>query len=192
LGSPTGVSLLSEAGGLVPGLSWKKKKRESWYDGDTINMVIGQGALLVTPIQMAFLMAAVANNGTAWKPLVARRVIDNQVVLAEWQPEVRGRVELPEKVWQDLHEAVIGVVDHGTARRAYFPGLVSAGKTGTAQNPRGEDHAWFMAYAGPPGEAPHIALAVFVENGGSGSSAAGPVAREMIRAAFDLPEDPWM
>lgn len=77
-------------------------------------------------------------------------------------------------------------MDDGTARRAKIKGLDVYGKTGTAQNPHGDDHGWFMAFAGREGEEPSIALAVFVEFGKGGSSAAGPIARSMLEAYFDI------
>jgi penicillin-binding protein 2 len=79
-------------------------------------------------------------------------------------------------------------VSSGTGYSARVPGLIVAGKTGTAQNPHGDDDAWFIAYAGRPGEVPSIAIAVLVENGGHGAVAAAPVARKMILASFGMPD----
>jgi cell division protein FtsI/penicillin-binding protein 2 len=91
---------------------------------------------------------------------------------------------LTDEVWAVLHRAMEGVVTIGSGRGVQRPDLLIGAKTGTAQNPHGEDHSWFTAYAGKPGEPASLALAVFVENGGRGSVAAGPVAREIINAAF--------
>jgi cell division protein FtsI/penicillin-binding protein 2 len=93
-------------------------------------------------------------------------------------------------VWDQIHRAVEGVVREGSGRVAFRPDLKIGAKTGTAQNPHGDDHSWFAAFAGRPGEPPGLALAVFVENGGHGSAAAGPIARDMINAFYPSPDRP--
>ena len=185
-GEKTGVDLPSESAGLIPGPAWKKKvQRRPWVGGDTLNTAIGQGAVGVTPLQGALFMAAVANRGTVWKPFVVSQVLGPKGrVLLRHAPEGRGRVVLSKEVWDTLHRAMEGVVQSGSGRIVYRPDLIIGAKTGTAQNPHGDDHAWFGAYAGKPGEDPSLALVVFAENGGHGSAAAGPVARAMIEAYF--------
>lgn len=185
-GEKTGVDLPAESSGLMPGREWKKKaRREGWFDGDTLNTAIGQGFVLVTPLQAAVFVAAIANRGTVWRPYVAREIrAPDGRVLWRTQSEARRRVELSDRTWMLLHRAMAGVVAQGSGRVIHRPDLTMGAKTGTAQNPHGEDHAWFAAYAGPPGVPPQLAVVVFVENGGHGSAAAGPIAKKIIDAAF--------
>lgn len=187
-GEKSGIDMPTESSGLVPGRVWKRKAaRDGWYDGDTLNFCIGQGAMTSTPLQAAVFMAAVANRGTVWRPRLLDRAVDAQgKTVFRSVPQVRRRVELPAGVWDTLHRALIGVVTSGSGRGVNRPDLVIGAKTGTAQNPHGEDHSWFAAFAGRPGEPAALALAVFVENGGHGSAAAGPIARELINAYFPV------
>ncbi len=182
LGEKTGLDLPGESTGLIPGRAWKKKSlKQGWFEGDTLNFSIGQGAVTATPLQAAVFLAAVANGGSVWRPYLVDQVVSlEKKIIFHRTPEVRRRVVLDERVWTALHRALEGVVQSGSGRGVYRPDLVIGGKTGTAQNPHGEDHSWFAAYAGRPGEAPGLAVAVFVENGGHGSTAAVPIAKEMI------------
>jgi membrane peptidoglycan carboxypeptidase len=134
---------------------------------------------------MAVVAAAVANKGTLWKPRFVKKV-ERPGAVEEPASEASGRIELRPEVWDKIQEAMVGVVRNGTGQRVNIPGLVVGGKTGTSQNNLGDDHAWFIAYAGRPDEVPSVALAVLIQHGGHGSSAAGPVARKAIEAAFDL------
>ncbi|MFH2203615.1 MAG: penicillin-binding protein 2 [Elusimicrobiota bacterium] len=187
LGQKTGVILSGENAGNLFGPQARRERKRSWYDGDTVNLSIGQGELLATPVQMAVVMSAVANKGTLWRPHLTQRIESSDGrVLYQQKPQELGRVELKPETWKLLHQGLISVVKNGTGRRVDIPGLVVGGKTGTSQNPRGEDHAWFVAFAGREGEEPEIAVSVLVEHGGHGSSAAGPVARKAIEAAFDI------
>jgi len=185
-GEKTGVDLSSEAIGLVPSPAWKKKiLKQVWVGGDTLNMSIGQGAVSVTPIQAAVFLAAVANGGTLWSPWTVRRVEGaGRKILFQQTPKVRRRVVLDPRTWGLIHRAMEGVVQTGSGHVVFRPDLVIGAKTGTAQNPHGEDHAWFGAYAGKPGEPSSLVVVVLVENGGGGSSVAGPVVRDMIAAYF--------
>lgn len=189
LGSETKVALRGERKGNLFGPTGRSKAGRAWYDGDTINLSIGQGEMLVTPIQMAVVAAAVANRGTIWRPHYIERI-----AYSEGRPEYRqkpeklGQVELKDEVWKDLQEGMRLVVSSGTGVAARISGLDVAGKTGTAQNPAGPDHAWFISYASRPGEIPVVAVAVLVENGGHGSSAAGPIARAVMMAAYGIEE----
>lgn len=189
-GEKSGIDMPTESSGLIPGRAWKKRvMRDGWFDGDSLNFCIGQGFVTATPLQAAVLIAAVANGGTVWRPFVVDRVSDVQgQPVYQTEPLARGRVPLTDEVWAVLHRAMEGVVTIGSGRGVQRPDLLIGAKTGTAQNPHGEDHSWFTAYAGKPGEPASLALAVFVENGGRGSVAAGPVAREIINAAF--PREP--
>jgi len=187
LGKKTGVILRGENAGNLFGPQARRERKRSWYEGDTVNLSIGQGELLATPVQMAVVIAAVANQGTLWRPHFTERIESSDGrVLYEQKPQELGRVELKPATWELIHQALVSVIKNGTGRRVNIPGLVVAGKTGTSQNPRGEDHAWFVAYAGREGEEPEIAVSVLVEHGGHGSSAAGPVARKALEAAFEI------
>ena len=110
----------------------------------------------------------------------------NGKILAEGQSEQIGSVDIAPATWDLIYQALKHTVDTGTARRVKIAGLDVYGKTGTAQNPHGNDHGWFLAFAGREGKAPEIAVAVFVEFGKSGSSVAGPVARQMLEAYFKM------
>jgi penicillin-binding protein 2 len=198
LGEPTGIDLPHEAGGLIPTARWKKKKTGiSWQKGETLSIVIGQGFNLTTPLQMAMVAAAVGNGGTRYRPRIVKtiRTADGQV-LYESAPEVIGKLPISPSTLQIIQESLFKVVNerHGTAWGSRLDAVAMCGKTGTAQvvgrreeKAEGEegkaepikDHAWFVAYA--PREKPVIAIAVIVEHGEHGSTAAAPVAAEMIR-----------
>ena len=137
---------------------------------------IGQGRLLATPLHLALLVSAIANHGVMMAPRLA---LDSE-------PEALGRV-FSARAADRVAAAMRGVVKTGTARKADLPGLEVRGKTGTAQNPGGEDHAWFVCFASRPGEEPSIAVAVVVENAGFGSAAALPVAVGILEEFFRAP-----
>jgi len=153
-------------------------------------MSIGQGALLVTPMQVARFMAAVANGGVLWRPRLVQRVErPGQGVVWSDAGEVNGHVELSPAVWAFLRHALWGVVnDGGTGGGARIPGLDIAGKTGTAQMiakskaALGQDHAWFAAFA--PVREPEVVVVVLVERGGKGGQVAAPIARKILNAIF--------
>lgn len=198
LGEPTGIELEQEAPGLVPTARWKRLTvGENWSTGDTYNLSIGQGYLLVTPLQMLNVMAATANGGTLYRPRIVHHVTDAQGnVVVPFRPEVIRTLPISAENWSLIHQGLEGAVAYGTATGAQVAGVRVAGKTGTAQfcddiaRQMGicregfaqPTHAWFMAYA--PAEAPEIALIVFIYNGGEGSTAAVPVAREILEWYF--------
>ena len=184
LGRKTNIALAGEKRGNVFGPSSKPDR--AWYEGDTLNLAIGQGELLVTPIQMAVMAAAIANRGVVWRPHFTTRI-----EYTEGRPEFKqapeqvSTVSLSDRTWREIHDAMLMVVSSGTGRAAQIKGLEVAGKTGTAQNP-GKDHAWFISYAGLPGQTPSVAVAVLVEEGEHGSSAAAPIARKVMMAALGI------
>lgn len=202
LGARTGVELPQEATGLVPTRKWKERRfGEPWYPGETVSASIGQGFNLTTPIQLAVAYAAIANGGAVLKPrLVLRTETKEGEPIEEFAPEVRSRLELaPEHLAVVLGglEAVVNEKG-GTGGRARVPGVRVGGKTGTTQVVRLEhtegmeedeipmryrDHAWFAAFA--PVEDPQIAVAVFVEHGQHGSSAAAPIAQRILARYFE-------
>ncbi len=184
-GAKTGLSLPGEAAGKLAGPDSLPRGRRRWRQGDTVNLSIGQGGLLATPLQMATMIAAVAQRGKRWRPYYTDHIVySGELGTYRQKPHLLGKIDLKSEVWADLEQALALVVSSGTGAAAAIPGLEVRGKTGTAQNPHGRDHAWFVGYAGLPGEAARIAVAVLVENGGHGGSAAAPIAREMFRAAF--------
>ncbi len=187
-GSKTGVSLPGEAAGKLAGPDVSPRGRGRWRQGDTVNLSIGQGGLLATPLQLADMVAAVSRRGERWRPYYTDRIVyAGELGTYRQKPHRLGTIELKPQVWADLETALALVVSSGTALAAAVPGLDVRGKTGTAQNPHGRDHAWFVGYASRPGKPARIAVAVLVENGGHGGSVAAPIAREMFKAAFRAP-----
>jgi penicillin-binding protein 2 len=186
LGQRTNVALRGEKSGHVFGPEERRRGGRSWYDGDTLNLSIGQGELTVTPMQLAVVAAALANRGTVWRPHFTQKIVyaDGRPDFVQ-HPEKLADIPATDAAWDLVQKGLEAVVSSGTAKVANIPGLVVAGKTGTAQN-SGEDHAWFIAYAGRPGEPASIAMAVLVEHGGHGGVTAAPVARRMILARFGM------
>jgi len=184
LGSASGIDLPEEAEGLVPTPDWKRRtRRESWYPGDTCQMAVGQGDCLVTPLQMALEVAAVANGGDLLQPHVIRRVGEET---APRPAEIRRSLGLRPSTIAALRAGMEGVVSPGgTAAGMATDRYGIAGKTGTAQAPGGPPHAWFGGYA--PAQNPTLAVAVVVEHGGGGSAVAAPIARHIFDTAL-LPE----
>lgn len=190
LGEPTGIDLRTDAAGVIPTPDWKDaRKRGKWVPGDTVNMSIGQGDVLTTPVQMADLAAMVANRGVMYQPHLVKGFKSPQSDAVQYvEPVVKSRVDVSTEFWNLLQEAMIGVVSdpRSTGGGAQIPGLLIAGKTGSAEHGakiEGKTHAWFIGYA--PADDPQIAFAVLVESAGQGGREAAPVAREIIRAYFD-------
>jgi len=207
LGRPTGIDLVGETAGLVPTREWKERvKNEPWIKGETVSVSIGQGANLVTPLQLAVVYAAIGNGGILYRPQLVRRLETWEGQLVEERaPVERGRVPVSPEVLAIVAEALVGVVQEpgGTGGRARVRGLNVAGKTGTTQIVsldviegleeeeipiRYRDHALFAAFA--PAEAPEIALAVLVEHAGAGGGAvAAPIAGKVLRRWFEKKQE---
>ncbi len=192
LGAPTGIEVEEEAG-LVPDPAWKiQAKGEGWAPGDAVNLAIGQGELLVTPLQIATMLAAVGNGGTLYRPQVVQMIAADPKN-PEWTFEPAAVAQLPNSadslaVIQDsLHK--VTSTSYGTAYRA-FEGLEisAAGKTGTAESGQHNPHAWFAGYA--PAQAPEIAIAVVVEYSGEGATYAAPLFRQVVEAYFGIEPAP--
>ncbi|MBK1647163.1 penicillin-binding protein 2 [Rhabdochromatium marinum] len=196
-GAKTGIDFADELGGLLPTPEWKERVRgRPWYPGETLIVGIGQGAFLVTPLQLAAATAAMANHGTYFQPRMVQAVRDPSTGLVHTTEAVSHRIAVDgEAKWQGIVDAMALVVEgsRGTARRIRNRLIRIAGKTGTAQvftigqteryneaqvAERMRDHALFIAFA--PIEAPQIAVAVIVENGRHGGSTAAPIARQVI------------
>ena len=201
LGQRTGIDLPGEQRGLVPTREWKRKRfHEAWQKGETLNVSIGQGFVLATPVQMASLIASVANGGTIYRPgYVERLVGPDGIPEQEFASHEKGKLPVSLENLAIVKRALKGVVQgqHGTARKCRIKGIEVAGKTGTAQvikqtkrrqsekmEWKYRDHAWFVAYA--PADNPLIAVAVLVEHGGHGGSAAAPIARQVMERWFQL------
>ncbi|PJA11840.1 MAG: penicillin-binding protein 2 [Elusimicrobia bacterium CG_4_10_14_0_2_um_filter_56_8] len=185
VGKVSGIPLPGEKSGNVFGPSLRAAKKSYWFIGDTLNQAIGQGETLMTPMQAAGLIAAVANGGVFHRPYFVERIVrsDGQLY-ARGKPEVLSRVQLKPSTWTQIRQALRDVILDGTARSARINGAEVYGKTGTAQNPQGKDHAWFVAYATVNNEPAKIAVAVLVEHGEHGSSSAAPIAKAVIEAAL--------
>jgi len=190
LGKPTGIDLPGESPGLVPDGAWKQQARgEAWYPGDSINLAIGQGDLLVTPIQIATLYAAIANGGTLYRPHVVARVPawtegEQDIVV---QPEVIGRLPVSAEHLAAIRRGLEGVTQppYGTSWRVFQGMPISvAGKSGTAENIIEIPHSWWVGYA--PADNPEIVVAAIVENVGEGSKFAAPIVRQVLEAWLRL------
>jgi penicillin-binding protein 2 len=202
LGQETGIELPSERVGIVPSTTWKEKaKGQAWLPGETISASIGQGYVIVTPLQMAHLIATVANDGVSFRPRLIRAVMERATGQRQEIPAVaNGKLTVRPETLELIREALAGVVTRGTATRAKSSLVSIAGKTGTAQTAalrtgpekdipkKLRDHAWFVSYA--PVERPRIAVAVLVEHMGHGGSAAAPLAKQMIEAYMTFSNQP--
>jgi penicillin-binding protein 2 len=199
MGEPSGVELPAESGGLVPTSDWKRHTYgESWSTGDTYNLSIGQGFLEVTPLQMLNAVNVVANGGTLYRPRVVHHVTNTEGDTTQpFEAEIIRTLPVSKEYLALVREGMEGAVAYGTAaRRGQIDGLRIGGKTGTAQfcddimcgvGFEQPEHAWFAAFA--PIEEPEISVIVFLYNGGEGSVAAVPVAREMLAHYFGVGEE---
>jgi len=168
VGQKTGIDLISEVDGTIAGPKWKRERiKEAWYGGDTVNYSIGQGYLLMTPLQLARTYAAIANNGKLVKP---RLNIESKV---EYK-----KVNISDTTIKLMQEALLSVTNRGTGRRANMFGVKLAGKTGTAQNSHGEDHAWFVGYG--PEKNPKYVVVAIAEAGRAGSEVTAPIVGKML------------
>lgn len=169
LGRKTGVDLPAEAEGLIPSPAWKARRGQDWFPGDTCQMGIGQAGVVVTPIQAARMMAAVANGGRLVRPhlFAGSRPHDGD------QPRV-----LPQAALAAVRRGLERVVSEGTASVLRSCKVRIAGKTGTAQTSGGEPHSWFVGYA--PADHPKVCIALVIEHGGSGAGTAAPLARSIL------------
>jgi len=187
-GQATGIMLGDEKVGLIP-MAARGSLTRTWLPGDTANVAIGQGRLLVTPLQVARFMAAIANGGILWRPRLVQHIDTARETVLSVPPEVNGRVALAPVVLAVLRRSLWAAVnDGGTGAAARSPDLSVAGKTGTAQivrgsdSSKGQDHAWFAGYA--PADDPQVVVVVLVERGGTGGKVAAPIAGRIFREIF--------
>jgi penicillin-binding protein 2 len=205
LGTITGIDLPGERKGLVPDTEWKQTvMKDRWYDYESVILGIGQGAVHLTPLEMAVGYAAIATGGQVMRPRVATKVVRMDGKTEERAPERMRAVPWNAQNVEFVRKALAGVVnDYGTGGAAKLPGVTVAGKTGTAQvaSVKGKmiksedlpyqirDHAWFVAFA--PVEDPQICVAAMVEHGGHGGSAAAPIVKAVMQEYFrTLPAGP--
>ncbi len=171
-GIRTGIELPHEVAGLVPNRAYYQQRfgRRGWGAGVMLNLVIGQGEMLATPLQMLQFTAAIANGGTIWKPRIITSVQMPMKHKLEFLPEKSGELPFSDEAIQTAVKSMIKTCNESwaTGIGAYMPDVIVAGKTGTAQNPHGNDHAWFVSFA--PAEEPEIAIVILVEAGGSGGA----------------------
>ena len=196
-GKKTGIDLEGEAAGLVPSQEWKMKRyQQIWYPGDTVSVGIGQGYNLVTPLQLAFATATLANNGVAYKPHLVKEVQSSRSSENRFiAKEPLFDLNIAPKDLDLVRRAMVAVTQAGGTAVFASAGATYqiAGKTGTAQvvamkqgekydankiDERHRDHAWFIAYA--PADHPQIAMVVLAENGGHGGGTAAPIARKVF------------
>ena len=177
-GRPTGVDIYEENPGLLPTTDWMNKRygENGWTRGFLPSLGIGQGELGVTPLQMALYAMAIGNQGHYYQPHAVKGIVRKTTHDTVFVGFDKRDIRLSEETWHVLREGMRGVVQSpgGTGGLARVKGIESGGKTGTAQNPHGKDHAWYIGFA--PFENPRIAIAVLVENVGFGGSYAAPIA----------------
>ncbi|MDX9757981.1 MAG: penicillin-binding protein 2 [Bacteroidota bacterium] len=181
IGQPTGIDISNENSGILPSEEYYDKRYGSrWNIGYLVNLGIGQGEINTTPLQMAAYTAALANGGMYYRPHAVRWIKDRKTGKKQPVPIEGDRLPISAASLSIIQRGMYRVVHgSGTGYAARVGGTQVAGKTGTAQNPPNPDHAWFVGYA--PFDQPTIAVAVIVENGGFGGTAAAPIAGAMIR-----------
>lgn len=202
LGQKTGVDLPGETSGIIPDEAWYNKRyREGYTRGAAVNVSIGQGAVAVTPLQLAVAYAALANGGRLFRPQLVLRIEETETgEVQSFEPELVRKISVPKRHLDLVKKGLRKVVNDrtGTAYSRRLKELIVSGKTGTAQVARlgskrlktkdmkwkVRDHAWFAAYA--PADDPEIVVVVLNEHGGHGGSAAAPAAMKLIRAWWQL------
>jgi len=196
LGKRTGIDLVSEMDGRVPTPEWKKEFNKNnpaygvWYPGDAVNMAIGQGDLLATPLQMAYLYAGIANRGKFERPHLMKSLEDEDGhVLKKATVETAAELQVDPKVIDFVSQALTGVVKGKGTAAATFSGfpvdrIPVAGKTGTSEIVGKQPTAWFVCYAPAPN--PQYVVAVAIEQGGHGGESAAPVARRILEGIFNV------
>jgi len=186
LGKSTGIDLESEKPGFLPTPDWKKRRKgEAWYGGDTVNLSMGQGYILVTPVQMLKVISVIANGGYLIKPYLIKKIVGPRGnLIKEFQPQKMERVPLSSATLNFLRRSLRGVVREGTGWRAKNKTVEISGKTGTAELSEGEKpHNWFIGYA----SSTHLRLAivVLVENREEDIQIAPQIAGKIFSQIFE-------
>lgn len=186
LGQKTGIDLTGENTGFLPSKQWKQKeKQENWYVGDTYHLSIGQGDILVTPLQVANFTAAFTNGGRLYKPFLVQSITNHAGETVKTnQPHILNENFMPPEHINTIKRGLREAVTYGSAKSLNDLNTPCAGKTGTAQ--AGGDkqpHSWFTAFA--PYDDPEIVITILIEHGGEGSTAALPVAKQIINYYFN-------
>jgi penicillin-binding protein 2 len=197
LGKKTGIDLVSEMDGRVPSPQWKKEfnkdnpEYQVWYPGDTVNMAIGQGDILSTPLQIAYLYSGLANGGKFVRPHLIKSFqgVEGEVV-RNAEPEVAAELDCDQANLNFVIQALTGVVQGGGTAAATFEDfplaqIPVAGKTGTSEIAGKQPTAWFVCFA--PVNDPKYVVTVAIEEGGHGGESAAPVARRILEGLFGLP-----
>lgn len=192
-GASTGIAI-GDISGRVPDKAWKKshfKKKELqvWLPGDSVNMAIGQGDLLATPIQIARFYAALANGGKLFRPIIVDKVVSpTGKVIKEFQPELEEEIRISSSLKGAISQGLREVVTRGTAKIAFkgFPVRIS-GKTGTSEVYGKDDYAWFVGFG--PTDNPKYVVSVIIEEGGHGGAVAAPAARYVFSHLFGIKEE---
>ena len=190
LSKTLGIDLPGEAAGFLPSKDWKEKtKQESWYIGDTYHLAIGQGDILVTPLQVASYTAFFANGGTLYQPHLLKEIINADGLKNEHNSINNQEYVLAKNLASDenidiIRRALRATVTSGSAQSLQSLPVAVAGKTGTAQvGADKESHAWFTGFA--PYDSPRIVITILLENGGEGSAVAVPVFKEVVEWYFN-------
>lgn len=195
LGRETGIDLPSDEKGLVPDPEWRARVNRTrpdlarWFPGNTLNMSIGQGDVLATPLQMALVTGAVGNGGTIWRPHLLREAISPEGKILRRAELHSEKVGISDQTLAHVRRGMREVVTRGTGKSINMKHVAIAGKTGSAEDANNAlPHAWWVCYA--PAENPRIAIAVMIENVGHGSTNAVPIAKAVLEAAFPEPPKP--
>jgi penicillin-binding protein 2 len=189
---PTGIDLPGEKSGLVPSTEWKKRTfGQKWYEGETVSVAIGQGAVWLTPVGLMQLASFIGNEGVAFKPQIVNRIVSPEgEAVKRFDPVMTANVKLNKENIAIVKEAMKGVVNEpgGTAYgSARLQNVSMSGKTGSAQSSTGgADHAWFIAFA--PSDSPSVVASILVEHGLHGASAASPIAKAVVETMFGQPQ----
>jgi len=190
LGEAAGIEAVAESTGQIPDPDWKVATRgEAWQAGDSVNSATGQGDVLVTPLQVARFIAAIGNDGTLYRPQIIQRIIPpGGEPSFEFRPEEQGTLPISRDTMIAIQDGMIGVVTspNGTAAHRFIGlGVKAAGKTGTAEDPPRDPHAWFAGYTyDDRPDKPDLAVVVVVQNIGEGSDYAAPIFRRVIENYF--------
>ncbi len=183
LGERTGLDLPGEVIGTIATPETKQRLTgEPWYPGDSVNMSIGQGAVTVTPIQVVRMVGSIANGGALLQPHVLMSATERDGSTHKVLVTVQRTVPYGASTLSVVREGMRAVVERGSGTAAALPHVALAGKTGSAENPRGKPHAWFAGYA--PAQAPRVVVVAFVEHGYRGGLTAAPLVHQIFEAIF--------